>query len=91
MTEEQQDFVYTKQWLKGKLEADQLAAAEAKLEQQEERRKESARESYLASGGNPASFEKAYPTIREQMLRDETISREQANQQAASRLVRGLF
>jgi hypothetical protein len=83
--------ILTKEWLEQKLDNDKLAAAEEKLETEEERRKESALESYIASGGNPVNFEKDYPAIRQQMLRDETISREQANHQRASRQIRGLF
>jgi hypothetical protein len=89
MTEE--NVVYTKEWLEQKLEADKLAAAEERLEQEEERREESALESYIASGGNPVNFSKDYPAIREQMLREETIAREQANMQTASRRIRSMF
>jgi len=88
---ENNDQILTQEWLKQKLEAEKLEAVEEQQEQAEERREESALESYIASGGDPARFPKEYPAIRSQMLREETIAREQAHKQSAARQVRGMF
>jgi hypothetical protein len=85
------DKILTQEWLAEKLEAEKLEATEVRLEREEERRQESALESYIASGGNPVNFPKAYPAIRERMLAEETISREQAHQRQAARQVRQMF
>jgi hypothetical protein len=50
------------------------ADAEARVRHNEQRR-ERARAAYLTAGGNDEGFKTEWPTIRRELLRDETIER----------------
>ena len=61
-----------KQW-REKRQAQRDAAETDARDRHNERLKERARLAYLTAGGDEGDFKKEWPTIRQELLRDETI------------------
>ena len=87
---DQQDFVYTQEWLKQKLEREKAEREKAKQERAEERDREHIREVYRQETGSEPTEAQVEATLAEKR-RQDTVETARANEAAASRAIRAQF